>query len=450
MPRIAVDLTPLLPGGENGAAKLLVLELLSQFKELVHPYNFLLLTAHWNHQELVVFDGPRFQRLCVMPVMNPTSEPAYSSNFNYLTQLIHHLRQALPERIVARLLPPARWLKQQWLQRIKPFNDLKVSKGLLADQEVDLLFCPFTAPIYAEPGIPVVSIFYDLQHHTYPQFFDPKELECRDDTLNRLRQRVESIVCISEFSRQTLLEDLKIAPERTFTVPVCIHSRLCETTPALSISEKSSLKDQPYLFYPANYWPHKNHKMLLTAYNILLKRNPGLELDLVLTGALDQSEKELHAAVDAIGIGKRVHFLGYLTDEELAAVFRGCQFLIFPSLYEGFGVPILEAFAFGKPVLCSRVCSLPEVSGKAALCFDPRKPLDIVRTIEQVITNPKQATELVEHGYEQVSKFSREKMALCYLDIFNKTLQKKSHLGENPGGVSLKNQIINSSTPSGD
>ena len=333
---------------------------------------------------------------------------------------------------------------------MESFADLdspKVSKGLLADQEVDLLFCPFTAPTYAEPGIPVVSVFYDLQHLVYPHFFDHQELAGRDATLDRVRQRVESIICISEYSRQGLLAHLKITPERTYSVPVCIHTRLTENHPNRDMLENLNLKNQSYLFYPANFWPHKNHKMLLTAYNILLRRNPDLELDLVFTGALRQPEKELRAAVEAMGLEKRVHFLGYLSDEELAAVFQGCHLLIFPSLFEGFGVPLLEAFTFGKPVLCSWVGSLPEIGGEAALYFDPRKPLDMVRTIEQVINNPDQATELVRQGYERLSKFSREEMALRYLDIFNQTLQKSANPGENPAGFSPKNQTIDPSNP---
>lgn len=213
--------------------------------------------------------------------------------------------------------------------------------------------------------------------------------------------------------------------------------------------EELQLKDRPFLFYPANFWPHKNHRMLLTAYNILLRRNPDLELDLVFTGALTQPEKELREAVDVMGLKKRVHFLGYLSDEQLSAVFQGCQFLIFPSLYEGFGIPLLEAFIFGKPVLCSQVGSLPEIGAKAAYYFDPRKPLAIVTAIEYIMNNPKLATELIQQGYEQVSKFSREDMALRYLEIFSQTLQKSINLGEKPAaGFFPTKKILKPSTPS--
>jgi glycosyltransferase involved in cell wall biosynthesis len=166
--------------------------------------------------------------------------------------------------------------------------------------------------------------------------------------------------------------------------------------------------------------------MLLVAYNILLKRNPYLEFDLVFTGTLPLYEDELRAAVEALGLKQRVHFLGYLSDNNFSAVFQGCRFLIFPSLYEGFGVPLLEAFLLGKPVLCSNVGSLPEIGGKAACYFDPRKPLEIVKSIEQLINNPSKVTELINCGFEQVKKFNKENMGRRYMEIFSTTIDRAS------------------------
>ena len=342
MPRIAIDLTPLLPGGENGGAKLLILELLSQFKKLSHDFDFLLLTAYWNHEDLAIFDGPKFQRLCVFHAPPSSNQPKTIANPVFSDRIKNQLRQAKLIRAIPLLLPLSRLLKQIWSKSLNhPLSPI-VPKSLLQDQGVSLLFCPFTKPNYAEPDIPIVSIFYDLQHRTYPQFFLPLERERRDATLIQLSQRVESIICISEFSRRTLLEDLKISPERTYTIPVCIHSRLRETPSALSILETLGLNVRPYFFYPANFWPHKNHPMLLNAYNMFLRRNPGLNIDLVFTGALSQPEQELRATVEAMGLKERVHFLGYLSEEQLAAVLQGCRLMIFPSLYEGFGIPIIR------------------------------------------------------------------------------------------------------------
>ena len=435
MPRIAVDLTPLLPGGENGGAKILVLQLLSEFQRLAHNYDFLLLTAGWNHQELTRLEGPRIKRLCVLPDKVPPTERTAAGTHEHLDRILHRIRQVLPPQVVSLLLQPAIQLKQKLRRTFRPVPRLNPSGRLLREHHIDLLFCPFTAPIYAEPQIPVVSIVYDLQHRTYPQFLDPREVTSRDATLEQLRRWADAIICISEYTRQTLLTHLDIAPQRTHTVHVCVHSRLSEfVIPPNALSELQ-IGTRPYMFYPANFWPHKNHRMLLTAYNILVQRNPDLALDLVFTGALAQQEQELRYAAESMGLEQCVYFLGYLSDEQLAAAFRDCQFIIYPSLYEGFGIPILEAFTFGKPVLCSNVTSLPEIGGEAALYFDPRRPMAIVQAIEELLNQPQLAEDLVQRGYQRVAKFRQEDMARSYLKIFDQTLQNRQTVTDSLKGI---------------
>lgn len=424
MPRIAIDLTPLKPGGENGGAKLLVRQLLTAFRQLDDsPYNFLLLTAGWNHQELAEFEGPGFELLCVLPDETAPEPSSGVSNYERADQLLYRLRRVLPYAVVRRLLPIAQQVKQKLYLLFKPISPPPASSQILRAHDVDLLFCPFTALTYAEPGIPVISIVYDLQHQAYPQFFDPREVAGREAMLERLCRQTQAIVCISEYTRQTLLAQFSnINPGSTCTVHVCIHTRLAQNNLTSSVLSQLQLH-RPYIFYPANFWPHKNHRLLLTAYNIWRRRNPESDLDLVFTGALAQPEQELRSAVKVMGLDDNVHFLGYLPDEQLAAVFQGCQFMIFPSLYEGFGIPLLEAFAFGKPVLCSNVASLPEIGGEAALYFDPRKPVEIVQAIETLLSTPQLASDLIRQGYQQLTRFRPELMVRRYLEIFDHTLR---------------------------
>ncbi|MCB9078959.1 MAG: glycosyltransferase family 4 protein, partial [Anaerolineaceae bacterium] len=245
--------------------------------------------------------------------------------------------------------------------------------------------------------------------------------------LKLVSQKVEAIICISEYTRQMLLAHFnEIAPERTHTIHVCIHSRLESALTTAAPLEQFGLDKRSYMFYPANFWPHKNHRLLLTAYSILLQRRPGLDLDLVFTGALVEPEKELRLAVEKMGLTDRVHFLGYLSDEQLAAVFSGCQFIIYPSLYEGFGIPLIEAFAYGKPVLCSHITSLPEIGGDAASYFDPRKPVEIVQAIETLLDQPQLAETLIERGYQQLTKFDQAVMTRRYVEIFDQILQQEA------------------------
>ena len=396
MALIAVDMTPVRPCGENGGAKILVLELLKSFQKMAPDNHFLLLTANWNDDELSALDAPNMSRLCVL------TEEGDKIN-------IHQPRGRISRRLVKLYRGLRRRFKKYLPQR----------SGPLASQGVDLLFCPFTAPTYAEQGIKVVSIVYDLQHLKFPQFFSQDEIDARNGFFEEVRFRADYIVCISEQVRQSVIRYLKTDPKKTSTVHICIQSEL-RIPDGLDISaclKELGIIKRPYMFYPANFWPHKNHLMLLTAFNIFLSRHPECEIDLVFTGALDKFQEVLKTAVKGLGLSERVHFLGFVSREQLAAVLKGCQFLVFPSLYEGFGIPLLEAMAFGKPVICSNTTSLPEVGAEAALYFDPRIPAEMVSCMEKIVFRKSLRSNMKKRGLRRASEFMTEDMARNYLDI---------------------------------
>ena len=412
---IAVDMTPMLSGGKNGGAKIVALELLKSFKSIAPEDRFLILTASWNHDELAILDGSNMRRLCIL-----TGEKPRPKQFTarYPGRLKRNLGKIY--RMLRRRLQPG----QIW-------------RRPLTSQGIDLLFCPFTALTHAEPGIPVVSLIHDLQHRDYPWFFSPYEIDQRDSFLGEVCRRANAIICISEYTRQAVIRHLKIRPEKTHVVHNCIQARLINLDPTKVSRDLTILgiDRRPYMFYPANFWPHKNHRMLLTAYGMFLSRNPDQKIDLVFTGASDDSQEELKDVVSRMGLVKHVHFLGFLPDDQLAAVWQGCEFLIFPSLYEGFGIPVLEAISFGKPVLCSNATSLPEVAGDAALYFDPRRPGDMVQCLEGIVSNPSLATELINRGNRRVTHFRPEAMSHRYLEIFYSTIRDSGHITNGVTGV---------------
>ncbi len=397
MALIAVDMTPVLPGGDNGGAKLVAIELLKGFQTMATGDRFLILTATWNDNELAYLDSSNTQRLCV------TAEKSSKTPIN-----LH-----FPSRIERGLRKIYRLLRRH-------YTEILNHNGLLSSRGVDVLFCPFTSPAHAEQGIPVVSLIHDLQHKDYPQFFTPKEIDIRESFYKDVSKRADAVICISEFVRQSVIKYLKINPEKIYTIYNCIQSRLGSSDPSdiVKCLRLLGIDRHPYMFYPANFWPHKNHLMLLTSYGMYLSRNPDFALDLVFTGALDSAQQNLKDKVRRMGLEQRVHFLGYLPEDQLIAVWKGCYFLVFPSLYEGFGIPVLEAMLFGKPALCSDVTSLPEVGGNAVLYFDPRKPGDIVQCIEKITASKELYADLVERGYERLSHFQFQEMLNKYLRCF--------------------------------
>jgi len=415
MSLIAVDMTPVLPGGENGGAKIFTIELLKSFQNAAPEDQFLLLTALWNHEELAALDGPNITRHCVMTGKKPGPKPLTAQYPGFFRRRVRRMGRYI----------------------MRASKTGVVTRRLLGSRGVDLLFCPFTAVTYAEPGIRTVSVIYDLQHRDLPQFFSPHEIGIRNSFLNEVSKRADYIICISEHVRESVLKYLKTDPERTHTAHVCIQARM-STPDQRSIDRHMSalgIGRHQYMFYPANYWPHKNHRMLLSAYGMFLSRNPESTLDLVFTGALEDLEKDLKRAVGQMGLAGRVHFLGFLPQEQLDVVWYGCEFLIFPSLYEGFGIPVLEAMSIGKPVLCSNTTSLPEVAGKAALYFDPRKPGDILNCLERVSMDVSLRKDLANQGYACAAGFSSETMTRKYLEIFRSALGAPFPVSEEVSGI---------------
>jgi glycosyltransferase involved in cell wall biosynthesis len=427
MALIAVDMTPLLPGGENGGAKLVAMELLKGIREADREHNFLILTAFWNDKELSVLDRKNMKRLCVVDKAEQDKKQWQLS-----------FRGRIPLRIERRLR------KIYWFFR-RYYRSNLYKGGPLTTHGVDLLFCPFTAIPYAEPGIPIVSLIHDLQHKDYPQFFSQKEIDARNTFMDEVCRRADAIICVSESTRIAVIKNLKTDPDKTHTVHNCIHSRLLKPgqTRIDENLEKLNIANRSYMFYPANFWLHKNHNMLLTAYGMYISRNPDCKIDLVLTGALDDAQQDLKDKVRRMGLERYVHFLGYLPDDQLTTVWKGCSFLIFPTLYEGFGIPVIEAMQFGKPVLCSNVTSLPEVAGSAALYFDPRKPLEIVQCIEQITRDKDLYDNLVRQGYKRLSHFQRTDMVNKYLKHFDDYLHSSQQMKDEISGIYPDNWIGN-------
>jgi glycosyltransferase involved in cell wall biosynthesis len=177
-----------------------------------------------------------------------------------------------------------------------------------------------------------------------------------------------------------------------------------------------------YLFYVGTTRMHKNIKNLLKGFNIATTDLPQ-KIKLVISGNetyLDEEEKEIVMQLNKNG--QRIVFTGFVSKENLAQLFRNADAFIFPSLSEGFGIPVLEAFYFKKPLLCSNATSLPEIAGNAAIYFDPEKPQKIAEAILHFFKTPALAKELVAKGEERLELFSWEKMAKETVALYKKVL----------------------------
>jgi glycosyltransferase involved in cell wall biosynthesis len=402
---IVVDMTPVLPGGENGGAKVFVLELLRRLAERAPQTQFVLLTQAASHEELAALDRANVRRVMVLDHNNPLVLRSLG------TRLSSRVLRVLPER--------PRGIAQRAINRLKPMLRRTVSP-VVREQNADLLFCPFTAPTYFELGVPTVSIIYDLQYKTYPEFFSEADVAQRDRTFVEASRRSTALVAISDYSRRVAIEHGHLDPAHIKTVHLHIsqHS-LRGAARDETILDRLKLVAGQYLIYPANFWKHKNHEMLLTAFGIARGSGLGDSVRLVCTGAPGARQQWLKQAADGLGLGDHVIFPGYLANAELLALVTNSAGVIFPSLYEGFGLPVIEAMATGVPVACSNVTSLPEVAGDAAILFNPRVPEDIARAMIALAHDKELTARLVRAGDLRAAQFSDSKlMAEQYWEAF--------------------------------
>ncbi len=414
MKRVAIDLTPLLPGGDNGGIKSLAVDLVRHLAALAPDCEFVLLTAEKSHAELAALETSNVRRVCVS---QPESAPTLS------------LRQALTvRRLLLKLLPQSAVdrIGALYARLFHRIDQMPTESPLLRRLGAELLFCPFTGIFFFDPTIPVVSVVADLQYLYYPQFFSPEARHERDRHFRHICRVASRVVCISEYTRRTVLEQSELPADRTAVVWIAAQQRLARADRSVAdrVLERLALRPGEYLLYPANFWRHKNHEILLTAFGMYRARHSQSTWKLVLTGATSPRRTELVEAARRMGLAERVTFAGFLPDDELAALLENCTAMLFPSLFEGFGMPVLEAMAAGVPALSGNLTCLPEIAGDAALLFDPRRPQEIVDAIDRLESDPALRATLIEKGRQRAQSLpGPREMAVRYWEIFQEAVR---------------------------
>jgi len=293
-------------------------------------------------------------------------------------------------------------------------------------KSIEVLHHAVTVPIPALPGTPAVTTVYDLQHHDLPQLFSRGERAFRRWAYDGAARAADLTLTTSDYSRGRLTDVLDIDPKRIESIPMGIdHERF---RPAATEADERIAPSLPerFVLYPANLWPHKNHARLIEAFGRVKDR----ELELVLTGQTYGREGELREAAAQAGVTKRVHHLGHVAPDELPALMRSAQAMVFPSLYEGFGSPPLEAMACGCPVASSRKASLDEMVGDAALALDPDSVDSIADSIDRVTGDLELASDLRERGIRHAGGFTWQACAERHRYAYERVARNS---GEQPG-----------------
>jgi len=270
-------------------------------------------------------------------------------------------------------------------------------------------------------GFPGILTINDLQHTHYPQFFSQAAYAERERLYRDSAERAAHIICISEFTRQDVHRQYGVPLEKMSTVWI-IPSRYVWQT--LSESARAALLagmhvQPPFFFFPAHCWPHKNHQRLVEAFQRVLSELPA-DMKLVMTGCPFPEDHPADLFIRNHHLSSRVMHLGYRSSLEVRALFQGCLALVYPSLFEGYGMPVAEAIIAGKPVLCSNVTSLPEVAGEAARMFDPNNVDDIARSLLDVATQPRLRLALTEAALRRRPLYASRRIAIQTLAIYQR------------------------------
>lgn len=400
MTTIAVDLTPLLPGGDNGGAKAFTLELLRALAALDKRDRYVLLTQSASHDELASLEGDTMRRVRVLGgAAGSVRGVAYSAARKVVGVLPERGREALGRRGY----------------RANVAMKRAGAAGVLKREGVELLFCPFTSPALREPGIPTVCTVYDLLFRAFPDFFAPEDRAQREAAFEDACANATALAAISDFTRGALV-DAGVEPARTRTIRLRLPRPLPFAADPAPL-RRGGVRQHGYFLYPANAWPHKNHARLLEAFALACREGLPADVKLVCTGTGAETLRMRSVPPD---VAARVVFTGFVPDAELGQWLLQALALVFPSLYEGFGLPVAEAMAFGVPVACSGAAALPEVAGDAALFFDPANTREISRAMVALASDDDLRTRLVAAGRARVATFGTARdMAREYRELFD-------------------------------
>jgi len=311
--------------------------------------------------------------------------------------------------------------------RMLPWNQVYFALHSLHLPEMDLLHSPVSvSPLFLARRRPTLVTVHDLAFKRYPETCSKRSFRWWNHAWPACLKRVEHVVADSQSTK----EDLR----RYFGVP---ESKVSVVYPYVSLGasrhaseELSRVRDryripEKYLLFVGAPHKRKNLGTLLRAFRIL-KGEVSVPHGLVLVGPSGWAIKDLLEEIEALRLGGDVVLTGFIPDGEMSMIYQGADVFVFPSLYEGFGYPPLEAMASGTPVVMSGGSSLPEVGGDAVLYVDPGDPGDIAEKVGRILRDPQLSKQLTIAGYARSAVFSMARTIRGYLDVYGRVIKTSS------------------------
>ncbi len=300
-------------------------------------------------------------------------------------------------------------LRQQW-----------VIPHLLRQHQVDVYHSAYYLMAY-RTGVPTLLTLYDLIPIHYPEHSTLKaRLLFRWATALALRT-AQHTLAISEAARRDFLAHFRLQPDRIMAIPLAADPVFTPQPPdAVTALRARYGLPAKFILYLGSNKPHKNLVRLIEAWAVVQAEMP--DVMLVMAGAWLPQHPEPRQRAQVLGIDDRVCWLGPLPGEDLPALYTAADVFVFPSLYEGFGLPVIEAMACGTPVACANTSSLPEVAGDAAVMFDPTQIESIVDALRRLLGDASLRIDLRQRGLAQAAKYSWQETADKTLELYRTLL----------------------------
>lgn len=284
---------------------------------------------------------------------------------------------------------------------------------------LDLFHSPYYLKPYLLPCPSVVNI-YDLISRLYPEYVSSGARVIFEMAIRLAIVTSRLVISVSQSAKEDLVRLLGVPPSKVWVTPLGVDSQFkpVNEKAIFNLRQKHDLPEG-YILYLGTNKPHKNLARLVGAF-----AKAKTERKLVLAGKEDPRYSEAHEVTKQLGLQDRVVFLGQVSEDDLPALYSGAALFVFPSLYEGFGLPLLEAMACGVPVISSSTSSLPEIAGQAAVMVAPLDLSQLARALERVLGDSNLRASMHEEGLKQAAQFSWERTAVETLAVYRQVLSR--------------------------
>lgn len=396
-----------IPEGKYGGVEQFLISLVSSLGRLDDGNEEYLIVSRWDYPNLLK------PYLSSSQYIHVTASPK-SGPLELFKQSLGPLRKPLGNV----------WRKL--IKKQKPYEyTIPISDGFYESLSAEVLH--ITYPLhFVKSTIPTIFHIHDLQYRHFPQFSSKSHIEMREKLYNEAFKSSKVLITPSKWVKDDVIKQHNIDSEKIYVVhhssPTASYKEISEAD-LKKVKQKYKLKDE-FIVYPSLTYEHKNHLRLLDAI-AQIREKDNIKIKLVCTGKQELFWPKIKEHYTKLKLQDQVQFLGFIKPEELRAIYKLTKFMVFPSLFEGAGLPLIEAFFEGIPVTCSDISAFREYGKEAVHFFDPNSQESIAGAIKLLNSNPNLRSDLIKKGKGLSNIYNQEKMAKKIRAIYRKVAKRE-------------------------